>query len=309
MFSNCRKLSMVFFRHHVHGTPKLQNFLLSIGFIISKSDSSLFIHRQKELTVFLLVYVDDIIITGTSFQQVQRFITTSAHRFCLKDLDHLAYFFRVEAIHTSSNLFLSQYKYICDLLEKHNMLGANAISTPISSTMPLKLHDGAPLADPIKYRQTLIGRENSDDCTSTSTYVVFLGCNPISWSFKKQKIVARSYTEVEYRVVATTTVEINWVQNLLYELQAQSPSTPTIYYDNVGATYVCTNTVFHSRMKHIAIDFPFVRDQVPKSCYMFLIFILLTNSLTLSQSPYLAFSFKSLFQDWHPRWKLNLAGA
>ena len=134
---------------------KLQNFLLSIGFIISKSDNSLFIHRQKELTVFLLVYVDDIIITGTSFQQVQRFITTPAHRFCLKDLDHLAYFFRVEAIHTSSNLFLSQYKYICDLLEKHNMLGANAISTPISSTMPLKLHDGAPLADPIKYRQVI----------------------------------------------------------------------------------------------------------------------------------------------------------
>ena len=76
--------------------------------------------------------------------------------------------------------------------------------------------------------------------------------------------MARSYTEVEYRVVATTTVEINWVQNLLYELQAQYPSTPTIYYDNVGATYVCTNTVFHSRMKHIAIDFPFVRDQVSK---------------------------------------------
>ena len=103
---------------------------------------------------------------------------------------------------------------------------------------------------------------NSDDRTSTSVYVVFLGCNPISWSSKKQKTVARSSTEAEYRAIATTAAEINWVQNLFYELQAQSLSTPTIYWDNVGATYVCANPVFHSCMKHIAIDFHFVRDQV-----------------------------------------------
>ena len=64
--------------------------------------------------VFTLVYVDDIIITGTSSQQVQQFITTLAHRFSLNDLGPLAYFLRVKAIHTSF-----------DLLEKHNILGAN----------------------------------------------------------------------------------------------------------------------------------------------------------------------------------------
>ena len=61
---------------------------------------------------------------------------------------------------------------------------------------------------------------NSDDRTSTSAYVMFLGYNPISWSFKKQKIVAWSSTEAEYWAIATTAAEINWVQNLLYELQA-----------------------------------------------------------------------------------------
>ena len=134
---------------------KLQNFLLSIGFIISKSDSSLFIHLQQKFTMFLLIYVDDIIITDTSSQQVQQFITTLAHRFSLKDLGPLAYFLRVEAIHTSSDLFLFQYKYIRDLLEKHNMFGANAISTSISSTVSLKLHDGALPTDPTKYRQVI----------------------------------------------------------------------------------------------------------------------------------------------------------
>ena len=106
--------------------------------------------------------------------------------------------------------------------------------------------------------------ENSDDRTSTLAYVVFRRCNPISWSSKKQKTVARSSIKVEYRAVATTTTEINWVHNLLYELHGQSPYTPTIYYDNVGTTYVYANPIFHSRMKHIAIDFHFVCDQVSK---------------------------------------------
>ncbi|KAJ9707528.1 hypothetical protein PVL29_002525 [Vitis rotundifolia] len=105
--------------------------------------------------MFLLVYVDDIIIIGTSSQQVQRFITTMAHCFSHKDLGPLAYFLGVEAIHTSSDLFLSQYKYIRDLLEKHNMLGAYAISILMSSTISLKLHDGAPLVDPSKYHQVI----------------------------------------------------------------------------------------------------------------------------------------------------------
>ena len=75
--------------------------------------------------------------------------------------------------------------------------------------------------------------------------------------------MARSSTEAEYRAVAAATAELNWISNLLSELQC-STSPPTIYCDNLGATYLTANPVFHSRMKHIAIDFHFVRDQVSK---------------------------------------------
>lgn len=101
-----------------------------------------------------------------------------------------------------------------------------------------------------------------NDRTSTSAYVVFLGANPISWSYKKQKTVARSSTEAEYRAIASTAAEVNWIMNLLQELKVPISPTPVIYCDNVSATYVCANPVFHSRMKRIAIDFHFVRDQV-----------------------------------------------
>jgi histone deacetylase 1/2 len=103
---------------------------------------------------------------------------------------------------------------------------------------------------------------NPDDRTSTSAYIIFLGCNPISWLSKQQRTVARSSSEAEYRAVATTTAEVMWLTNLLSELRVPMANPPKILCDNVGATYLCANPVLHSRMKHISMDYHFVREQV-----------------------------------------------
>lgn len=93
-------------------------------------------------------------------------------------------------------------------------------------------------------------------------YILYYGHNPISWSSKKQHVVARSSIEAEYQAIASALAKINWVMNLIRELKHPSVDVPTIYCDNVGATYLCQNSVFHSRMKHIVIDLHFVHDQV-----------------------------------------------
>jgi len=103
---------------------------------------------------------------------------------------------------------------------------------------------------------------NADDRTSTSTYIIFLEGNPMSWLSKKQKTVARSSTEAEYRAVATSTTEIMWLTNLLKELGITRSAPPKIMCDNIPATYLCYNLVLHSRMKHISLDYHFVREQV-----------------------------------------------
>lgn len=103
---------------------------------------------------------------------------------------------------------------------------------------------------------------DKDDFSSTSAYVIYLGRNPVSWSSKKQKTVARSSTEAEYRSVANAAAELSWLCYLLTDLGVQLPCCPVLYCDNVGATQLCSNPVFHSRMKHVAIDFHFIRDQV-----------------------------------------------
>ena len=107
-----------------------------------------------------------------------------------------------------------------------------------------------------------IGGGNKDDFSSTGAYILYLGRNPISWSSKKQRTIARSSTEAEYRSVADTASEVDWVCSLLTELHQQIAHIPVIYCDNIGATQLSSNPVFHSRMKHVSIDFHFIRERV-----------------------------------------------
>ena len=62
--------------------------------------------------------------------------------------------------------------------------------------------------------------------------------------------------------MANAAAELNWLCYLLTDLGFMLSSCPVLYCDNVGATQLCSNPVFHSRMKHIAIDYHFIRDQV-----------------------------------------------
>jgi hypothetical protein len=74
--------------------------------------------------------------------------------------------------------------------------------------------------------------------------------------------VSRSVTDVEYKAVANVTAEIIWVQTLLHELGVPHPPVASLWCDNLGATYLSANPVFHARTKHIEVDYHFVRERV-----------------------------------------------
>jgi hypothetical protein len=103
-----------------------------------------------------------------------------------------------------------------------------------------------------------------NDRKSMGIYLVFFGQTPISWKFGKQHTIARSSTEAEYKALVDSTAEIIWLQYLLTDLQVLSVSAPIIWCDNLGATYLSANPIFHARTKHVKVDYHFVHDRAVK---------------------------------------------
>jgi histone deacetylase 1/2 len=133
----------------------LRSNLLALGFFNSKSNSSLFIFDRDGILLYVLVYVDDLILTGNNNTFLQHVVTSLGETFSLKELSDLYYFLGVEVIPVQQGLYLSQNRYIHDLLTRLNMAGAKAVHTPMSVSTKLIFDDGLASYDANEYRCTI----------------------------------------------------------------------------------------------------------------------------------------------------------
>ena len=132
-------------------------YVLSLGFICSVANSSLFVCQSRHGIILLLLYVDDIILTGDNPTFLHRFIALLGHEFPMKDLGPLHYFLGVEVHYFDGGIFLNQAKYSSDLLQRTHMTGCNSIATPMASKLHPPTCADDLLPDPYFYRSIVGG--------------------------------------------------------------------------------------------------------------------------------------------------------
>jgi hypothetical protein len=120
-----------------------------------KTVSTLFMRHTTSLHVFVLIYVDDIIVIGSDMSSIEELITNLQREFNMKDLGNLLYFLGVHVLRDSHGLHPNQAKYILDLLDRTDMLGAKPYAAPCISGKKLTRFDGDPLSGPTSYRQVI----------------------------------------------------------------------------------------------------------------------------------------------------------
>ncbi|GJY75385.1 ribonuclease H-like domain-containing protein [Tanacetum coccineum] len=127
-----------------------------VSFSPSRCDSSLFIYQHGSEVAYLLIYVDDIVLTASSTNLLQRIISSLHKEFDMTDLGALNYFLGIFVTHDSTGLFLSPKKYALELLDRGHMANCNPTRTPVDTKSKLG-SDGDPISDPTLYRSLACG--------------------------------------------------------------------------------------------------------------------------------------------------------
>ncbi|CAH9146720.1 unnamed protein product [Cuscuta epithymum] len=136
---------------------KLSASLKQYGFQQSYSDYSLFTLTQGSAQLFILIYVDDLIIAGNDSSAIARFKSYLHNCFHMKDLGFLKYFLGIEVARSADGIFLCQRKYTLDIISETGLLGAKPTHFPIEQNHNLAISQSDFLADPEAYRR-LVGR-------------------------------------------------------------------------------------------------------------------------------------------------------
>ncbi|XP_019184164.1 PREDICTED: uncharacterized protein LOC109179046 [Ipomoea nil] len=116
---------------------RLHDYLLSAGFVASKTDVSLFHYSAGASRVFLLVYMDDIIMLGDDSALIDTLLHRLSTTFKIRDLGTPSFFLGIETISVDGGMILSQRRYMGDILARAGMTDCKPLATPVSLTQPV----------------------------------------------------------------------------------------------------------------------------------------------------------------------------
>ncbi|GJT50877.1 ribonuclease H-like domain-containing protein, partial [Tanacetum coccineum] len=179
-------------------------------------------HRNDKF-IALLLYVDDIVITGNDDIGINEFKLFLSTKFLIKDLGTLKYFLGIEVIENDLGLCMCQRKYCLELLHEYGLLAARHVDIPL-------------------HENSIHGFEETNNDKYLSDYT----------SYQK---------EAEYRSMSSASCEVFWMGNLLHNIGLKNLYPVELFCDNFSAIQIAANRVFHERTKHFELDVHFVREK------------------------------------------------
>ncbi|CAL2278311.1 unnamed protein product [Prunus armeniaca] len=267
------------------------------GFEQCNSYHTLFLKHRKGKVTALIIYVGDMIITGNDKHEISQLQDYLATVFEMKDVGGLKYFLGIEVARSQQDIFLSEMKYVLDLLTDTGMLDCKPADTPIVQNHHLGEYPYQVPTNKERY-QRLVGRliylshnrpdiayahghlnidgysdadwaGNVTDRKSTSGYFTFMGGNLVTWRSKKQNVVTLSSAEAEFRGMTKGICELLWLRKLLTELGYKPTSTINLFCDNKAAIAIAQNPVQHDRTKHVEVDRHFIKQKLESKVFQF----------------------------------------
>ncbi|GJY13030.1 putative ribonuclease H-like domain-containing protein [Tanacetum coccineum] len=229
-------------------------YLLDNRFKRGKIDKTLFIRRDKGDILLVQVYVDDIIFGSTKKSLCIEFKKMMHKKFQMSSMGELAFFLGLQVKQKEDGIFISQDKYVTEILKKFGFIDVKIASTPMETQKPLLKNENGEEVDVHLYRLMIglltyltysrpdimyavcacaryqvtlkvsnLHATDSDyareslDMKSTIGGYQFLMCRLISWQCKKQIVVVNSTTEAEYVAASSCYGQVHWIQNQLLD--------------------------------------------------------------------------------------------
>ncbi|GJV51362.1 putative ribonuclease H-like domain-containing protein [Tanacetum coccineum] len=252
----------------------LANYLLGNGFKRGKIDLTLFIKKQKGDIFLVQVYVDDIIFGSTNKDMCTGFEKLMKDKFQMSSMGELTFFLGLQVQQKEDGIFISQDKYVDEILKKFNYMDVKTASTPVDLEKPLVKDGDANDVDVHLYR-SMIG--SFMYLTASRPDITYLKGKPTLglWYSKDSPFKLVAYTDSdyagatqdrksttggsEYVAAASCCGQILWIQNQLLDYGYNFMNT-VINIDNNSTICIIENPVQHSKTKHIEIRHHFIRD-------------------------------------------------
>ncbi|KAE8715970.1 hypothetical protein F3Y22_tig00110156pilonHSYRG00076 [Hibiscus syriacus] len=265
---------------------RFDEFMLRIGFARSSYDSCVYMKKQDgEISTYLLLYVDDILVASKSKEEVQEIKDMLNSEFDRKDLGLATKILGMEIIRDrkKSRLFLSQKLSNSQAPESEDekkymesvpyVSGVGSImygmvccrpdlAYAVSVISRFMANPGQAHWEALKWTLRYL-RGSIDTRKSLTGFIFTVFGTAVSWKSNIQSVVALSTTEAEYIAVTEAIKEAMWLKGMVEELGIQQ-KVVTVFCDNQSTIHLKKNQVFHERSKHIDVKLHFVRDVIAK---------------------------------------------